>query len=93
MRTWNLQYGHWPRHSVLDMVNAFIKVNGVDVPYSIKSRRAGDIATCYCNPKAGAELGWEAQYGIERCVEIVGIGRRITPMATDDIMRLVNLIL
>ena len=46
-------------YSVLDMVNAFIKVNGVDVPFVIKPRRAGDFATCYCNPaKAKAELGW-----------------------------------
>ena len=56
-------------YSVLDMVKAFIRVNGVDVPYSIKPRRAGDIATCYCNPaKAKAELGWEARYGIEDMV-------------------------
>jgi len=53
-------------YSVLDVVTAFEKVNGVKVPYSIQPRRPGDIATCYCNPaKAKAELGWEAQYGIE----------------------------
>ncbi len=53
-------------YSVLDVVNAFMYANGVDVPYSIKPRRAGDIATCYCDPsKAKRELGWEAQYGIE----------------------------
>ena len=61
---YNLGTGHG--YSVLDVVNAFIKANGVDVPYSIKPRRPGDIATCYCNPaKAKAELGWEAQYGID----------------------------
>ena len=61
---YNLGTGHG--YSVLDVVKAFIKVNGVNVPYSIKPRRAGDIATCYCNPaKAKAELGWEAKYGIE----------------------------
>jgi UDP-glucose 4-epimerase len=61
---YNLGTGHG--YSVLDVVNAFIKVNGVDVPYVIKPRRPGDIATSYCNPaKAKAELGWEAQYGIE----------------------------
>ena len=61
---YNLGTGHG--YSVLDVVKAFIKVNGVDVPYSIKPRQAGDIATCYCNPaKAKAELGWEAKYGIE----------------------------
>ena len=53
-------------YSVLDVVKAFEKVNGVKVPYSIMPRRPGDIATCYCNPaKVKAELGWEAQYGIE----------------------------
>ena len=61
---YNLGTGHG--YSVLDVVKAFEKVNGVKVPYSIKPRRPGDIATCYCNPaKAEAELGWKAQYGIE----------------------------
>ena len=53
-------------YSVLDLVKAFEKVNGVKIPYSIKPRRAGDIATCYSNPaKAERELGWKAQFGIE----------------------------
>lgn len=53
-------------YSVLDVVNAFIRVNGVDIPYDIKPRRAGDIATCYCDPaKAECELGWKAQFGLE----------------------------
>ena len=64
---YNIGTGHG--YSVLDMVNAFVRVNGVPVPYSIKPRRPGDIATCYCNPaKAKAELGWEAQYGIDEMV-------------------------
>ena len=64
---YNMGTGHG--YSVLDMVNAFIKVNGVNVHYTIKPRRAGDIATCYCNPaKAKAELGWEAKNGIEEMV-------------------------
>ena len=46
---------------------AFEKANGVTIPYEIKPRRAGDIATCYANPdKAKNELGWEAQYDLER---------------------------
>ncbi|MCR4829469.1 MAG: UDP-glucose 4-epimerase GalE [Bacteroidales bacterium] len=53
-------------YSVLDVVNAFQRVNGVPVPYSIKPRRAGDIATCYSDPaKAERELGWKAEYGID----------------------------
>ena len=61
---YNLGTGHG--YSVLDVVNAFQKTNGVKVPYSIKPRRAGDIATCYSDPsKAERELGWKAEYGIE----------------------------
>lgn len=54
-------------YSVLDIVKAFEAANGVEIPYVIKPRRAGDIATCYANPKkAKEELGWEAQYDLER---------------------------
>ena len=41
---------------------AFEKVNGVKVPYEIKPRRAGDIATCYADPtRAKEQLGWVAE--------------------------------
>ncbi|MCQ2187974.1 MAG: UDP-glucose 4-epimerase GalE [Bacteroidales bacterium] len=61
---YNLGTGHG--YSVLDVVNAFVKANGVPVPYAIKPRRPGDISTCYSDPaKAERELGWKAQYGIE----------------------------
>lgn len=53
-------------YSVLQVVHAFEKACGHPIKYQIKPRRAGDIAMCYCAPaKAAAELGWEAQYGIE----------------------------
>ena len=53
-------------YSVLDMVNAFEKVNGVKVPYKIVDRRPGDIATCYADPsKAHKILGWKAELGLE----------------------------
>ena len=49
-------------YSVLDMVNSFMKVNNVNVPYVITDRRPGDIATCYANPEKSAEkLGWRAE--------------------------------
>ena len=54
-------------YSVLDIVRAFEEASGVKIPYSIKPRRAGDIAECYANPaKAKEELGWEAQYDLNR---------------------------
>ena len=54
-------------YSVLDIVKAFEAANQVQIPYQIKPRRAGDIATCYANPKkAYDELGWKAEYDLER---------------------------
>jgi UDP-glucose 4-epimerase len=53
-------------YSVLDIVNAFIKVNGVDVPYKITERREGDVAICYADPgKAKEVLGWIAEKNLE----------------------------
>lgn len=53
-------------YSVLDVVHAFEKACGKKIPYTVKPRRPGDIATCYADPaKAKAELGWEAENGIE----------------------------
>lgn len=58
-------------YSVLQVIEAFGKACGKKIPYEIKPRRAGDIATCYCDPsKAKRELGWEAEYGIdEMCAD------------------------
>ncbi|MBR4183043.1 MAG: UDP-glucose 4-epimerase GalE [Lachnospiraceae bacterium] len=54
-------------YSVLDIVKAFEAANGIKIPYSIKPRRPGDIATCYANPdKAFRELGWKAQFDLTR---------------------------
>ncbi len=53
-------------YSVLDMVAAFSKASGREVPFKIVARRPGDIAMCYADPgKAGDELSWWAQRGIE----------------------------
>lgn len=57
-------------YSVLDIVKSFEEAAGVKIPYVIKPRREGDIATCYADPaKAKKELGWEAQYGIKEMCE------------------------
>ena len=53
-------------YSVLDMVKAFSKVNGVAVPYEIAPRRPGDLATCYADPaKSREKLGWTAEKTLE----------------------------
>lgn len=58
-------------YSVLDMVKAFSKACGKDLPYEIKPRRAGDIAMCYADPaKAEKVLGWKATRGLdEMCAD------------------------
>lgn len=58
-------------YSVLDIVKNFEEATGVKIPYVIKERRAGDIATCYSSAeKAEKELGWKAEFGIrEMCAD------------------------
>lgn len=53
-------------YSVLDMIHAFSKACGKEIPYEIVGRRAGDVAECYaCADKAAKELGWRAEYTLE----------------------------
>ena len=53
-------------YSVLDIVKAYEKATGLNVPYVIGPRRPGDIDECYADPtKAYNELGWSAKRGIE----------------------------
>ena len=57
-------------YSVLDVVKAFEKASGKEIPYVIGPRRDGDIATCYSDPsKALKELAWKAERGIEEMCE------------------------
>ena len=63
--TYNLGTG--VGYSVLDVLHAFEKACGKTLPYEIVARRPGDVAACYADPeKAARELGWQAEYGIER---------------------------
>ena len=53
-------------YSVLDMVKAFERVNGIKIPYEFTERRAGDLPRLYSNPDKSAELlGWKAQYDLD----------------------------
>ncbi len=63
LTTYNLGTGCG--YSVLEMVNAFSKVNNVEINYEFTDRREGDIAMCYADPsKANKELGWKAEYNL-----------------------------
>lgn len=64
MEPYNLSSGHGV--SVLDLVKAFEKASGKDIPYEIVDRRPGDIAECYADAtKALTELGWKTQKTLE----------------------------
>lgn len=57
-------------YSVLDVLHAYEKACGHEIPYKVGPRRSGDLATCYGDPsKAEREMGWKAQYGIEEMCE------------------------
>ena len=58
-------------YSVLEVIHAYEKACGKKLPYTIRPRRPGDIATCYStSEKARKELGWTAEYGIdEMCAD------------------------
>lgn len=57
-------------YSVLQVVKAFEAASGRQVPYEVVARRPGDIAACFANAdKARAELGWQAEYDLQRMVE------------------------
>lgn len=57
-------------YSVLEVIENFSSASGIDIPYVITDRRAGDIAECYSDASlARKELGWEAKYGIREMCE------------------------
>ena len=54
-------------YSVLEMVEAFRRASGRDIPYRIVARRPGDVAACYADPTLAERLlGWRAERGLER---------------------------
>jgi UDP-glucose 4-epimerase len=72
-------------YSVLDIVKNFEKANDIKIPYVIKPRRAGDIATCYADAsKAKRELGWEAKYGILEMCEDAWRWQKNNPNGYED---------
>ena len=69
----------------MDIVKNFEEATGVKVPYVIKERRPGDIATCYSNADlALAELGWKAENGIKEMCEDSWRWQSNNPNGFDD---------
>ncbi|MBR6563026.1 MAG: UDP-glucose 4-epimerase GalE [Clostridia bacterium] len=57
-------------YSVLDLINAFERVNGIKIPYQITDRRPGDIAECFADAsKAEREIGWRATRTLDEMCE------------------------
>ena len=72
-------------YSVLDVIRSFEKACGKEIPYVIAPRRAGDIPTCYSDPsKAERELGWKAQYGIDKMCEDAWRWQSMNPNGYDE---------
>ena len=73
-------------YSVLDIIHNFEKACGKKIPYVIAPRRPGDIAICYSDPsKAERELGWKAQYGIDRMCEDAWRWQTMNPNGYDAV--------
>lgn len=57
-------------YSVLEMVRAFEKASGKNIPYKVVERRPGDVAKCYADPSHALDmLNWKAEFGIDRICE------------------------
>ncbi len=65
--TLTLNLGTGRPYSVLEMIGAFSRLSGRPIPYEITSRRSGDLAEYYADPRLATRIiGWQAKYGIER---------------------------
>lgn len=80
MHIYNLGTGKG--YSVLEMINAFERVNNVKINYKIVGRRPGDVAICYANPeKAEKELDWKAELGLDdMCYDAYEFTKRLNKL-------------
>lgn len=68
VQTFNIGTGQG--YSVLELVAAFTQATGVEVPYTIKGRRPGDIGACWADPAlANQQLNWQATHGLEQMMQ------------------------
>ena len=81
--TYNLGTG--VGYSVLDMVKAFAKTVGKEIPYKVMPRREGDIATCYADPSlASKELNWQAKRDLKDMCEDSWKWQKNNPKGYED---------
>ncbi len=83
IRAWNLGTGRG--YSVLELVAAFERVTQCKVPYAVVGRRAGDVAVSYADvTRARDELGWVAQYDLDRMVADAWRWQQANPQGYTD---------
>ncbi len=83
LRIYNLGTGRG--YSVLEVIRNFEEATGVHIPYSIKPRRPGDIASCYASAAlAEKELGWRAENGIREMCEDSWRWQKMNPDGYED---------
>lgn len=57
-------------YSVLDIIQSFEKISGINIPYQIKPRRLGDVACCYADPTfTFQQIGWKAKYNLQKMIK------------------------
>ena len=84
--TYNLGTGKG--YSVLDVLQAFAKASGKEIPHCIVERRPGDIAQCFADPGKAMTRWHGARHGeSQRCVRTRGVGRWRIPMAISELLR------
>lgn len=83
LHAWNL--GSGTGSSVLDVITAFARVSGRDVPYEVTSRRPGDLPAYWADPTlAREELGWKSERGLEDMVTDVWRWQSANPVGYPD---------
>lgn len=83
LHTYNLGTGKG--YSVLEVIEAFSKVCGHEIPYELKPRRSGDIASCYSSAsKAEHELGWKTAKSLDDMCRDVWNWQKNNPYGYDS---------
>ena len=84
LKIYNLGTGQG--YSVFEMVKAFERASGKEVPYQVIGRRPGDIAVCFADSSAAnRELGWSAQLGLDRMCEDTWRWQSMNPEGFDGL--------
>jgi UDP-glucose 4-epimerase len=75
-------------YSVLEVVRAFERASGLEVPYRFAPRRPGDVAACYADPALAERLlGWRAEKGLEAMCADAWRWQRLNPQGYEEELR------